>query len=296
MNLVQQRDTFTGREQAEGMLVAEQKEGSGVRAADTVLAALEAVAWAREPIGVTQIAQAIGATKSAVFRHLQTLMERGYLTQDADSNRFRLGPKAFLIGHLAPPAWDVARILERPMRDLRDLTGLATVLSTPSPRGALVVATFPGTHAIEIGVRPGSELALHASAQGKIFLAFGPPSLTDQVLAVPRQAFTDRTITNAAALREELSRVRMRGYAVAPEEALLGINALATPLRDHRDAVVGAVALVGSIQHLAPQPAPGLIDAVSRLAEEGSRLLGHGVTDRSPPGKRQNRPQDGTAS
>lgn len=264
--------------------MAEQKESSGVRAADTVLAALEAVAWAREPIGVTQIAQAIGATKSAVFRHLQTLMERGYLTQDADTNRFRLGPKAFLIGHLAPPAWDFARILERPMRDLRDATGLAVVLSTPSARGALVVATFPGTHAIEIGVRPGSELALHASAQGKIFLAFGPPSLTDQALAAPLQAFTDRTITEAAALREELSRIRLQGHALAPEEALLGINALAAPLRDHRDALVGAVALVGSIQHLAPRPAPELIDAIRRLAAEGSRLLGHGVAQRPLPG------------
>lgn len=262
--------------------MAEQKEG-GVRAADTVLAALEAVAWAREPIGVTQIAQAIGATKSAVFRHLQTLVERGYLTQDADTNRFRLGPKAFLIGHLAPPVWDIARVLERPMRDLRDATGLAVVLSTPSPRGALVVATFPGTHAIEIGVRPGSELALHASAQGKIFLAFGPQSLTDPVLAAPLQAFTDRTITEAAALLEELARVRMQGHALAPEEALLGINALAAPLRDHRDALVGAVALVGSIQHLAPQPAPELIDAITRLAEEGSRLLGHGVANRPLP-------------
>lgn len=275
--------------------MAEQKESSGVRAADTVLAALEAVAWAREPIGVTQIANAIGATKSAVFRHLQTLMERGYLTQDGDTNRFRLGPKAFLISHLAPPAWDVARILERPMRDLRDATGLAVVLSTPSPRGALVVATFPGTHPIEIGVRPGSELALHASAQGKIFLALGPPSLTEHVLAAPRQAFTERTITGEAALLEELARVRTRGYALAPEEALLGINALAAPLRDHRDALVGAVALVGSIQHLASQPAPGLIDAVSRLAEEGSRLLGYGVTNRSPPGKRQNQRQDDVA-
>jgi DNA-binding IclR family transcriptional regulator len=266
------------------MRVAEQKEGSGVRAADTVLAALEAVAWAREPVGVTQIAQAIGATKSAVFRHLQTLMERGYLTQDADTNRFRLGPKAFLIGHLAPPAWDVARTLERPMRDLRDATGLAVVLSTPSPRGALVVATFPGTHAIEIGVRPGSELALHASAQGKVFLAFGPQSLADRVLAAPLPAFTDRTVTGEAALREELSRIRLQGYALAPEEALLGINALAAPLRDHRDAVVGAVALVGSIQHLAPQPGPGLIEAIIRLAEDGSRLLGHGLAGRSSPG------------
>lgn len=245
---------------------------TGVRAADTVLAVLETVAWAGEPIGVTQIAHAIDGTKSAVFRHLQTLVERAYLIQDAETNRYRLGPKAFLIGHLAPPSWDLARILEGPMRELRDEVGLAVVLSTPSPKGAFVVSTFPGTHPIEIGVRPGSELAPHASAQGKVFLAFGgrpPPA------SLP--ALTARTITDPARLAEEIAQVRARGYAVAPEEVLLGCNALAAPVFDHQDRLVAAMAFVGSIQHLGAPPEAGLVSAITGLAEKASRLLGQGA-------------------
>jgi DNA-binding IclR family transcriptional regulator len=256
---------------------------SGVRAADTVLSVLETVAWAGEPIGVTQIATALQATKSAVFRHLQTLVDRAYLIQDADTNRYRLGPKAFLIGHLAPPSWDLARTLEGPMRELRDATGLAVVLSTPTPQGAFVVSTFHGTHPIEIGVRPGSELSLHASAQGKIFLAFGPKSLTDRVMQSPRAALTERTITEAADLAAEIGRVRMQGYATAPEETLLGCNALAAPVHDHRDALVASVALVGSIQHITNGPDPKLVDALRLLAEKASRLLGQGLGSRANP-------------
>ncbi|MBE9606287.1 IclR family transcriptional regulator [Acetobacteraceae bacterium H6797] len=253
------------------------ENGSGVRAADTVLAVLETVAWAGEPIGVTQIANAIEGTKSAVFRHLQTLVDRAYLIQDADTNRYRLGPKAFLIAHLAPPSWDLARILEGAMRELRDEVGLAVVLSTPSPKGAFVVSTFPGTHPIEIGVRPGSELAPHASAQGKIFLAFGAKALADKAPSIEMPRLTPHTITDPAQLAAEIAEVRERGYAVAPEEVLLGCNALAAPIFDHKDTLVAAIAFVGSIQYLTTPPSPALIEAIKGMAEKSSRLLGQGA-------------------
>jgi IclR family transcriptional regulator, KDG regulon repressor len=245
-------------------------EPMGVRAADTVLAVLETVAWAGEPLGVTQIAARLQATKSAIFRHLQTLVDRAYLVQDHSTNRYRLGPKAFLIGHLAPRSWDLAQILEGLMREVRDALGLAVVLSTPSPRGAFVAATLPGLHPIEIGVRPGSELSLHASAQGKIFLAFGPP--TPLPAELPR--LTAHTVTDPAMLEQEIAAIRAQGYALAPEQVLLGCNAMAAPVWDHRGTLVAALAFVGSIQHLTHDPEPALIETLLSLGARASRQLG----------------------
>lgn len=259
----------------------------GVRAADTVLSVLETVAWAGEPVGVTQIALSLNATKSAIFRHLQTLVDRAYLIQDADTNRYRLGPRAFLLGHLAPRSWDLAQTLEGPMRELRDAIGSAVVLSTPSPQGALVVSTLPGTHPIEIGVRAGSELPLHASAQGKVFLAFGSKAASDRVLQGPLAALTERTLTHPDDLAAELGRIRDQGFATAPEETLLGCNALAVPIHDHQDRLVASIALVGSIQHITAIPAPHLIASIRLLAEKASRLLGQGLGPR--PGAASNR-------
>ncbi len=191
--------------------------------------------------------------KSAVFRHLQTLLERGYLTQDGDTNRFRLGLKAFPIGHPAPPAWDVGRILERPMRDLRDAIGLAIVLSTPSPVGALVgrhLSRYPPDS--RSACARAVKLALHAAAERRSSWPWGPPSLTEQVLATPRQAFTERTITGEAAL---LGRTGARsGYRATPWRRRRRCSASTPWLRPSGTIVtllVGAVALVGSIQHLA---------------------------------------------
>ncbi|MDJ0389551.1 IclR family transcriptional regulator [Roseomonas sp. E05] len=251
----------------------------GVRAVEVALRVLETVAFSREPLGVTQIAGVVGVAKGAVFRHLSTLCDGGYLVQDAATNRYRLGPKAYLIGRLAPPTGDLASAAEGAMREAREQTGLAVVLSTPTARSAFVIATFSGRQPIEIGVREGSELALHASAQGKIFLAFGPKSLADRVLASPLPALTGRTITDPDALRQEIGRVRAQGWATAPEESLLGINTIAAPVFDHTDTLVAAAALVGSIQHIPSEPDEQLRNVAVRLAQAASRAIGHGMIE-----------------
>lgn len=245
----------------------------GVQAADTALSILETVAFAQEPLGVTQIAAALGTAKGATFRYLQTLLDRGYLVQDPVSSRFRLGQKAFSLGRNAPAEWDLAALLAAPMRQLRDATGLSVVLSTPTWQGACVLATMPGTQIIEIGVRVGSTLAFHASAQGKIFLAFGRLARLDQKEETELTAFTERTITSKAALLAEIERVRQQGYATASEEVLPGVNTLAVPVFDKAGTAVAALALVGSIQHIAAEPDPHLVELIVNLGATASRLV-----------------------
>ncbi|MEI5677170.1 IclR family transcriptional regulator [Mesorhizobium sp. CGMCC 1.15528] len=249
----------------------------GVKAADTTLHILEKVAFAQEPLGVTQIASDIGIAKSAVFKHLHTLSERGYLTQDPISTRYKLGPKAWLISKLAPSTDDITALTEPLMREARTNTGLAVVLSTPTPKSAFVLATFPGNKSIEIGVRPGSELELHASAQGKIFLAYGPKSMTDSLAKRKLQALTSCTITSFEELLDQIGEVRKRGYASAPEESLLGVNAIAAPIYDYRDNLVASVGLVGSIQHLPKEDNPQTVKTILDLAASISKVLGNGM-------------------
>jgi DNA-binding IclR family transcriptional regulator len=62
---------------------------------------------------------------------------------------------------------------------------------------------------------------------------------------------------------------------VAPEETVLGVNALAMPVRDHADALVASVALVGSIQHIPATPDAALRETIRKLAAQSSRLLGN---------------------
>jgi DNA-binding IclR family transcriptional regulator len=245
-----------------------------VRSVQLALDVLEAVGFSGEELGVTQLAERLNLTKGSVHRHLLTLVDRGYLAQNAVTSRYALGPKSRLLARLAPDA-DLGRIAEGPMRELRDALGHSVVLSAATPRGALVLNTVQGISAIEIGVRPGSELSFHASAQGKILLAFSPRPQQERVLARTATPFTAHTIVDRKRIEEEIVRAARNGFAAAPQEAMLGINAVAAPIFDDKDACVGALALVGSIQFLPAEPDQQTVAALKRTAQQISRKLGH---------------------
>ena len=246
-----------------------------MRSVQVALDVLEAVAFSDEELGVTQIAERLGLTKGSVHRHLLTLVERGYLVQNPVTTRYSRGPRSRLLAYYAPGT-DLIQLAAGPMRELRDLLGHSVVLSESAPRGALVLSMVVGTAAIEIGVRPGSELPFHSSAQGKVFLASRQVPQRDRVLAKSLPASTAHTLTDSGQLEQELTRVAQQGYATAPEQAMLGINAVAAPIFDAKDTCAGALALVGSIQFLPAELDAKSINALKAAAAQISRTLGHG--------------------
>jgi len=254
------------------------EDAGGVRSLQLAIDVLEAVAFADEELGVTQIAERLDVTKGSVHRHLSTWVSRGYLVQNPTTSRYAIGPKSRLLARLAPET-DLVQLAAGPMRDLRDALGHTVVLSEMAPRGALVLSKLASTSPIEIGVRPGSELSFHASAQGKVMLAFAPRPFQARILARPLETFTEHTVTSIDRVEKTLIEITRRGYASAPEEAMLGINAVAAPIFDYNDACIGALAIVGSIQFLPGKPRPADIAALTRASQQISHKLGHGSRD-----------------
>jgi IclR family transcriptional regulator, KDG regulon repressor len=247
---------------------------SKVQSVEHALDVLEQVAFAGEELGVTQLAARLALTKGSVHRHLVTLVERGYLAQNPVTARYGPGPRCkLLMGSVGEP--DLMRAAEDPMRDLRDELGHSVVLSSMSPRGALVIGTAASASPIEIGVRPGSTLSFHASAQGRVLLAFAPERLKQRVLSAAMEPFTEKTVIDRAEIAAELTRIVQRGYGTSPEQVLLGINAVAAPVFGAEGSCVGAVALVGSIQYLPAQPLRNVIRALVSTAQQISRRMGH---------------------
>lgn len=241
-----------------------------VRAADICLRVLQRIAFANHPLGVTQIASDVGIAKGAVFKHLRTLLDHGMIVQDPQTTLYSPGPKLWLMAQNVSSGPALTEVALPLMRGIRDELGCAVVLSVPTPRAAFVLATLPSTQAIEIGVRPGSELSLHSSAQGKIFLAFGPPGmmadLPEKLLQI-----TPRTRTDRGELQEELAIIRKTGFATAPEESLLGVNAIAAPIFGNQGQLLGSIGLIASVQHLGVTPSQAELESLLSLTREIGR-------------------------
>lgn len=246
----------------------------GIKAAHLTLDILEMVSSAPGGMGVSELAEQLGFTKSSVFRHLHTLVERGYLRQDAQSARYSLGMRAALLARLAAGEGDLVAAAKGPMRQLRDAIGQTVTLAAVGPRSILVVERLLGFDMMEIGIRPGSVLPLHASAHGKVAMAFGRQRLADLARSQPVPRLTPFTVTDWSQIEAQVELTRQQGWCSSPQEIMLGVNAVSAPIFDRSGECVGALAIVGSIQFVPPQPKPEQLEALLVAAREVSEQLG----------------------
>jgi DNA-binding IclR family transcriptional regulator len=241
---------------------------------DFSLRLLERLAGSSEPVGVSDLARAFDASKATVYRHLQALARHGFVRQDPATQRYAAGVKLFILGERLRDRFDVLAAARAEMAPLRDETGQAVTVSALVDDQVLVLELLQGRTIVEFGTRPGTVLDLHASAHGKVALAFGPADLQERSLARPLKPWTPQTIRTRPALERAIAQVRARGWAIAPNEVLPGVNALAAPIFDHRGAYAGAIAIVGSTQYIAATPTAQQIALVTGAAQRISRELG----------------------
>jgi DNA-binding IclR family transcriptional regulator len=257
-----------------------EKESGGVQSVVLALKALEYLAGAADPVGVTELADILGTTKTRIHRHLRTLLQQGYVTQSARTGRYMVGTRLVTLGRQVAESMDLSATAMPYLRDLRERLGQTCVLSQLEHDGARILQTLSGRSPIEIGVKPGSVLPFHDSAQGKVMLAHVGSEFRDRILSQPLPASTAHTITDPAVLTAELAAIRARGWAVAPNESATGLNALAAPLFDDSGAVVGALAIVDLVQFLPAKPAREQLQVIVGAASAISAALGHtGATD-----------------
>jgi IclR family transcriptional regulator, KDG regulon repressor len=211
---------------------------------------IEALASAGQPMRLTALANQLGEPKAKMHRHLSTLKHLGFVDQDAKTETYRLGLKLVHIGQAATDQFDLRRLAEPYMARLRDLTHQTVVLSTPANGDAIVGAVVDSPNLVTISVRLGYRLPAHASAQGRLNLAFGPPAVQQRILSRKLQVFTPRTLVDPVQLRERLTLIRQRLYEISMDETLLGISAVAAPILNYDNDLVGAVAVVGTTQYV----------------------------------------------
>ena len=262
------------REQSARRNIARTSAPKDTGTLDLALRILDHLAEQASPIALTAIAQTFSASKSTVYRHLSALARHGFVRRDVSTGRYAIGVKLMVLGETSRGNFEIVTVARDTLLKLRDTTGLAVSLCTLLDDDLVVLDLMHGRSVVEFTTRPGTRLALHASAHGKIWLAFGPEALIKKVLGAPRPAWTSRTLTDAKTIASEVQAVRKRGWSTAPDQAVMGVNTLAAPVLDHRGVLVGSIAIVGSTQVIAAKPAPAQVGAVIDAARSVSRNLG----------------------
>jgi len=208
---------------------------------DRALLILEALSRAGEPVGVRDLARAIGLPASIAQRLLATLADRGFAEQDA-ARRYAIGLRAFAVGNAFIGGNALTREAMKELQQLADQRQLNTYLGVLRNRTVVYLLACQSSGPITIRTHAGADTHLHATALGKAMLADLPEEEARRVLGrEPYARPTLHTKTRFAALGAELREVRRTGVAISDEENLIGVYAIGAPVRDASGAVIAAI-------------------------------------------------------
>ncbi|MGE0751445.1 MAG: IclR family transcriptional regulator [Variibacter sp.] len=252
----------------------DEAQDSGVKTLRLGLQILEFLVHAGNDVGVTEIAAHFGTTKARAFRLLQTLVDRGYVVQDAATSRYAPSVRLFALGQSVGDRFDLAAVLKPEAQFLWEKLGHTVVTAILFKGRMLILDVLRGRTPISIGLKVSATLDLHSSAQGRLALAFGGGDLLENVLRQPLAAHTPQTLVSASALRAEIRRIRMNGWASAPDQLVVGMNAIASPVFQHDGSLAGTLAVCGLTQFVPEPPTPELIDDLTAATWRVSRKLG----------------------
>ncbi|MET8652851.1 IclR family transcriptional regulator [Nocardia aurea] len=246
-----------------------------IQSIERAAAIMNVVAEAPFGIGVGELAAALDLPKTTAHGLLRTLVRVGYIEQEAGSGKYRVGAVALGLAS-RPLDTNVLRSYSMNRAD-----ALAARSAESVRIGALHGTSVRIAHHVfrpddtAQTLRVGTELPLHATALGKVLLAY-TPGLTERGAGATLSAFTRRTLVAPRALSAEVTGVRGRGHATDIGEFSSERASVAAPIRDAGGRVVGAIGLVGTIDRITERgtvPRPGLIELVVAAAAGISRDL-----------------------
>ncbi|MFV0332634.1 MAG: IclR family transcriptional regulator [Tropicimonas sp.] len=249
----------------------------GMKSLGKVVSVLECFSVNERSLSLSEISRRTGYPKSTTHRLVAAMREVGFLDQDRERERYRLGLRLFEFGDLVLANLDVRREARPIMETLQQMTGQAVHLAVFDGYRAVVVHRAAPTR--ESGAQAGiiESAPVHCTSIGKAMLAFQPEDVVERVLAAGLPRHTDQTITDPDHLRNELRDVHERGYAVDNEEHEPGGRCVGAPIRDQNGRVYAAVSVSGSAWQITDKDVPNLAKVVVHHARVISQRLGwHG--------------------
>lgn len=226
-------------------------------------------------IGISSLAKRLGLAKSTVHRLAVTLAAEGFLEQNPENGRYRLGLALFALGALVRRRMDVSNQARPLLGMLRDQTHEGVHLAILAHTSIMYLYNLETSHSIGIRSYIGTRKPAFCTCEGRAMLAYATAQTLAAVIDEGLVARTPRTPTDPDALRRTLDEVRQQGYAIDDEESEIGMRGIGAPIRDISGKVVAAVGLAGPIQRLTKKDLRGLAPQVIGTADAISTRLGY---------------------
>ncbi|HET7477530.1 MAG TPA: IclR family transcriptional regulator [Dermatophilaceae bacterium] len=217
-------------------------EHSGRSVTSKALALLDSFTSKGEDLSLSELSARTGLPLSTAYRIACELVEWGALER-VRGGGYRLGMRLWELGSLAARQDSLVEVVRPYMFDLYAATLESVHLAVLDAGEVLYVEKITGRHAFPSRSRVGGRLPLHATAAGKVLLAYAPDEVVEAVAAAGLRRYTRHTIVSPLVLRRALSEVRRTGLGVSWGELTLGSASVAAAVFGRGGQVAAALSL-----------------------------------------------------
>ena len=228
-----------------------------------------------EEVSGSALCNRLGLPKSQVSRILATFRANGFLIQSATTKKFKVGLKAYAIGCKYLHSDKVIREALPVLRAAVDRSGFTATISILDGNRPFYLAGVEGSAFVDFGSRTGSYFPIHATAPGKVFLAFVDQSRRDSIVAESRlERLTSNTITSQRELKRVIAEVAVNGFAVTSGDKTPGIGSLAVPVFGANGTLAAAMALAYPLSRIPVERYDYFVSILHGVARTLSLRLG----------------------
>ncbi len=186
-----------------------------------------------------------GLGKSQVSKILTDFRHSGFLAQDPATREYAVGLRAVALAGQYLNANLLSRAALGYMRRLVDASGHTATLCVLERTEVMYLLSVEGPLFVDHGWRVGTWLPFHATAAGKVLVAFLADAEIERMIVTKGLArFTPSTISDAQVLKTQLAQIRRRGLSITHSEGTPGLGAQAVPVFGDNQTVIGALGLV----------------------------------------------------
>mgnify|MGYP000850977310 CR=1 FL=1 len=175
-------------------------------------------------LSVTEISERSGILMSSIHNILSTFCAGGFIQKSPNSSKYMLGKKFLEFSNAYNRNNPVQSMLKKSMQKLSNLTGETIFLAVSYGVNIIYIDSIFPSNSTATGNIIGVTAPMYCTSIGKAILSQSSPELIKEVLASPKTAFTENTIIDTTALKDEINTIIEQGYAIDNMEHEYGIK------------------------------------------------------------------------
>jgi DNA-binding IclR family transcriptional regulator len=249
---------------------------SKIQSVARALFIINTLAEARGELALNEIATRLSLAKSTVHALISTLKDFGYIEQSDFAGKYRLGLRLFEVGQIVAQGWEVRAVAAPYITKLLEQLLETVHLAVIDKLEVLYIDKRESGRSLRIVSQVGMRLPAHCTGVGKVLMAYlSPEERAELINGKGLSRFTKNTLTDVKTLEDELTRIRMQGFAIDNEEIMDGLRCVAAPIRDQTGKVISAISLSGPVSRMEGEWFENAILSVTKTAKEISFGLGY---------------------